>query len=179
MRPPGLRRVAAGGLAAAVVLAACNGDEPDLDEPLIEPQATIGEPIVYRGAADTDEAWELTVTVREVACDIDVGDEAEIEPGHERFCVVDLHVENTGDTPNIEDFSRASTLLGDEQMGMASPVATTEYVAERGLHFPIGIEPGAAVDTAIVFDFPDEPEPLYLELQAGIDDPRIMVDLER
>lgn len=164
---------------AAVTLAACNGDEPDLDEPLIEPQASIGEPIVYRGAVDTEEAWELTVTVQDVTCDVEIDDEVELAPGHDRFCVVDLHVENTGDTPNIEDFSRASTLLGDEQMGMASPVATTEYVAEQGLHFPIGIEPGAAVDTATVFDFPDDPEPLYLELQAGTDDPRIMVDLER
>lgn len=172
-------RVGVGLLAAAAVLAACDDGAPDHGAPLMEPQASLDEPVVYRGASDTEEAWELTVTVRGLTCDIDLGEEVDAEPGHDRFCVVDLHLENTGNTANIEDFARNSTLFGDEQLGMASPVLTTEYIDEQGFAQPIGIEPGAAVDSAIVFDFIDEADPQYLELRAGTDDPAVIVALQR
>lgn len=171
-----LRHVA-GVLAVPLLMVACNDDVGD-GEPIMDPQASIGEPVVYRGGLGTETEWELTMVVSDIDCDIEDGDELEESPGADRFCAVTLDAENTGQEPNVEEFSRASTLITEtDEIGVAAPGASDTYRELHGLEPLIGILPGETAASALVFSVPDDAEPTHLHLQAGTDDEFLLIDL--
>jgi hypothetical protein len=170
-------RLVAGVLSVALFVAACNDDVGD-GEPILEPQGSLGERVVYRGGLGTEAEWELTVVVEDLACDIEIGDDTDVALGDERFCAVAIRVENTGVEPNVEEFSQASTLITDtDEIGVVAPDASETYREENDLDPLIGVLPGETADSALVFSLPAEEEPTHLHLQAGTDDDFVVIDL--
>jgi hypothetical protein len=170
-------RLVAGVLSVALLTVACNDDVGD-GEPIMDPQASIGEPFVYRGGLDTEAEWELTVVLEDVDCDIEVGDDTDVALGDERFCAVAVRAENTGLEPNVEEFSQASTLITDtDDIGVVAPDVSETYRQENGLDPLIGVLPGQTADSALVFSVPADAEPTHLHLQAGTDDDFVVIEL--
>jgi hypothetical protein len=166
-------------VAVPALVVACNDDE-DVDdvEPIVEPQASIGEPVVYRGALGTDVEWELTVTVEDIECDIEVGDETEVAAADDRLCAVGLRLENTGEHPNVEAFSQASSLITDTgEMGLSNVVGSELYIEEEEMDLLVGVAPGEVAETALLFNVAEGEEPMHLQLQAGADDDIVLIDL--
>jgi hypothetical protein len=152
-------------------------DEPDDGGFDRDVQGTLGEPVVYRGAEDTDAPWELTVVARDVECDVDIGDEVEAEPAEDRFCVVHLELENTGGEANVAEFTESSSVVVDD--GSSHPVeeiATSIYAEDRGREL-VAVAPGETAERALVFSVPDGTEPTHLQLQAAASDELVVIDL--
>jgi hypothetical protein len=68
------RVVSVAALSVAGTLTVGCDTGPEDAEPIIEPHATIGEPVDYRSLVDTDGEWVVTVTIEDVECDIDIVD---------------------------------------------------------------------------------------------------------
>lgn len=152
-------------------------DEPTEGEVLLESQAALGEPVVYRGAEDTESVWELTVVVQSVECDVEVGEDVEAELGPNRFCVVQLEAENTGTEPNVSEFTEGSTVIVDEGGSHAvNDIATSLYAEQQG-HELVAIGPAETARRLLVFSVPEGAEPTHLQLQAGANDEIVMIEL--
>jgi hypothetical protein len=162
-------------------MVACNDDDVgdvEDEESIVEPHASIGEPVVYRGGVGTEAEWEMRVVVEGIECDIDVGDEFDEPLGDDRFCVVALTVENIGQEPNTEEFSQNSTLITDaDEIGVAAPTPSEVYRERHDLEPLIGVMPGDSDQSAVVFNVPGGAEPTQLHLQAGTDDEFVLIDL--
>jgi hypothetical protein len=161
-------------LAASLLLVACPGDDDDVADngppTVVEPDGGMGEPVVYRGGIGTEVEWEMTVTVTGVECDVEVGNDVEIEPAEDRFCAAHLQLENTGDEPNTTDFVQASVLQTDDgELHPAEAVASAAYADARDRDFA-AVAPGEATERSLLFSLPDDAEPLYLHLQAAAAD---------
>jgi hypothetical protein len=170
-------------LLAPLLLVACPDEdtappEPEVGEPVIDPQASVGEPVTYRGAEGTEAEWEMTVTVEGYECDIEVGeDDGVFDPGQDRFCAVHLQLENTGDEANVSDFVEGSQLLTDDGgTHAANDLATAQYEQDQGRE-PVPVAPGETAQRSIVFSVPEEAEPTALSLQAAASDEFVVIDL--
>ena len=183
-----LRRVLALPFVVLLVLAGCGDDDTDTDtdteaqedaaendtEPVFDADASLGEPVTYRGNVDTDDEWEVTVTVEGVDCDADI----ELADDDERFCIARLHVENTGEVEPLEEFWESTSLQTDDEGSyLASVTATDEYADERDVEPMAVLAPGESGERYLVFAIPDDTEPTYLHLLARADDQVLIIDV--
>jgi hypothetical protein len=165
-------------VAAVAVMAGCDDGPDAADDDVVEPHAALGETFMYRGAVDTEAAWELAVTADRIDCDIDMSELAEIGPGEGRFCALHLTLQNTGTEPNVEDFSTSSLLVGTDGTSYgAAEIASFQYADQQLLDPLLGIEPGEAVQSAVVFSVPEDVEPAEVHLQAGTANEFVIVDV--
>jgi hypothetical protein len=168
-------------LAIPLLLVACNNDDVgdvDHEESIIEPHASVGEPVVYRGGVGTEAEWEMRVVADGIECGIDVGDEFDEPLGGDRFCAVALTAENIGQEPNTEEFFQNSTLITDsDEIGVAAPGPSEAYRERHDLDPLIGVIPGESAESSVVFNVPEGAEPTQLHLQAGTDDEFVLIDL--
>ena len=172
-----LRHVALLAIASVLLMGCPNDNDDEEVEPTVEPQASLGESVTYRGAEGTDAEWEMEVVVEEVDCDIEI-DEVEVDPVDGRLCAVRLQLENTGQEPNIDPFFQSSSLLADDgEIYLALDVASTQYMEEQGLEPILAVEPGGSAEEYMVFSVSDDAEPEYLYLKAGPDDEFFIIDL--
>jgi hypothetical protein len=164
--------------AAVVIVAGCDDGPDDTGVDVVETQVALGDTFTYRGAVDTDAAWELAVTPDRLDCDIDMSELAEIGPGEGRFCALHLTLENTGTEPNVEDFSTSSVLVADDGTSYgAAEIASFQYADDQGLDPLLGIEPGEGAQSAVVFSIPVDVEPVDVHLQAGTADECVIIDV--
>jgi hypothetical protein len=165
-------------IAALAVSPGCDDGPDDTGVDVVEPQVALGDTFTYRGAVDTDAAWELTVTPDRLDCDIDMSVLAEIGPGEGRFCALHLTLENTGIEPNVDDFSSSSVLVADDGTSYgAAEIASFQYADDQGLDPLLGIEPGEGAQSAVVFSIPVDVEPVDVHLQAGTADEFVIIDV--
>lgn len=173
-------------LAVPLALAGCADDDGTATAPgdtaatppALEPAGGIGDPVVYEGGVDTEGAWELTVTVEEVACDVAVGEDVEFDPADGRFCVVTLQLRNTGTRPNLDAFTVGSTLqAGDGAQYPVQTPASEQYLVDNDLG-PTVIEAGGESVVPLVFSVPEGEAPELLYLQSGTGgDPPLLIEL--
>lgn len=149
-------------------------DEP---EDVIEPVGGVGDTVTYRGATDSGDEWELAVTVQGLECGIELDDIA-VQSAEDRFCAVQLFLENSAEVGNAANFVQ-STLLqtADGTFHPAQELATSDYADQRGDEGPSAVEPGESTERSLVFSIPASEEPRFLHLQATPLDPIVVVDV--
>lgn len=137
-----------------------------------QPAGGLGEAVVYT----SDEGWELTITVAEVRCDVEIEGEG-LDPADDRFCLLQMEAENTGDAPNTDEFLFGSTVLAsDDQRYEVSTQASEQYLVENDLG-PTVVGPGARATIPLVFSLPADADPQILLVQGNADDDPVAIEV--
>ena len=146
---------------------------PVPDAPAVPaPAGGIGDPVVYTA----DDGWELTFTVGQVECNVEIEAEG-LDPADDRFCAVELEAENTGDAPNTDEFLFGSTLLAsDDQRYEVSTQASEQFLVENDMG-PSVVPPGERATIPLVFSVPTDAQPQFLLLQGNADEEPVVIEL--
>lgn len=124
----------------------------------------------------------LTFVVTRFDCGAEeVGEAQRIRRAQGRYCLLEFKASNTGTQPSSY-FSRNQFLLDAQRRRFApDDPATIEYLRALAPGSPVGIvqqlNPGAEVETSLIYDVPDGVMPELAELHGGVNTLGITVRL--